>query len=30
MTQKEKLEELGITLQRNIENLKQTDEDREV
>lgn len=27
---KEKLEELGITLQRNIENLKQTDEDREV
>lgn len=27
---KEKLEELGITLQRNIENLKQTDEDREI
>ena len=27
---KEKLEELGITLQRNIENLKHTDEDREI
>ena len=27
---KETLEELGITLQRNIENLKQTDEDREI
>ena len=27
---KEKLEELGITLQRNIENLEQSDEDREI